>query len=383
MAIPVNKTLDEIRREMFAHIDAVQDDYARKGWLPVWLNLNRGIARGLIELWCWCLYQLYLFLGIVLRQAFPEYATGAWLKLHCKQVGVTPKTKKKAVGTVVFVRETTAGNLTIKAERIVRTKPDARGAVYRYVTTETVVILDGASEIETRVEAEEYGSSSNVTVGQICEISTVIAGIDGVTNRMDWLNSEGTDDESDESLRERYFLAWSEGSGNNKYAYEGWARSVDGVVAVKVLDQHPHGQGTVGVIVRGTAGLPTQELLLAVRDVVEAERPLNDSVTVSGPEAVPVSAQGELVIRHGDPAAIIEEAEARLRALFLDPSPIPDIDPMKIGDDFNLARGVAELMAIKGVVNFNWYSPQADVPVSDNALAVLSGLSLTCNWEES
>lgn len=243
--------------------------------------------------------------------------------------------------------------------------------------------MNGTSEIDVRVMAEEYGAASNVTVGQICEISTVISGVGGVTNRMDWLISEGTDDEADESLRERYFLAWAEGSGNNRYAYEGWARSVDGVVAVKILDQHPYGQGTVGVIVRGTAGLPTQGLLQAVQDVVEAERPLNDRVTVSGPDAVPVTIEGELVIRHGDPVAIRAEAEARLRALFLDPSPIAGINPMKIGDDFNLVRGIAELMTINGVVNFNWQSPLADVPVGDNALAVLSGLSLTCVWEAS
>jgi hypothetical protein len=54
----VSKTLDQIRAELFGHIEAVQNEYAAKGWLPVRLNLNKGVVRGILELVCWGLWQL-------------------------------------------------------------------------------------------------------------------------------------------------------------------------------------------------------------------------------------------------------------------------------------------------------------------------------------
>jgi len=145
MSIPINKTLDEIRTEMFARIETIQDEYAAKGWLPVRLNLNKGVFRGLIELWCWGLHQLYLFLAYILTMAFPLLSEEAWLELHAGQVELTKKAATKASGTVVFTRVGTTGNVPIPAGRIVRTQPDALGKVYRFVTTAASVLLDGTT----------------------------------------------------------------------------------------------------------------------------------------------------------------------------------------------------------------------------------------------
>lgn len=58
----LSKSIGDIRSGLFARIEAVQDEYAAKGWLPARLNLNKGIARGFIELFAWGLWQLYNFL---------------------------------------------------------------------------------------------------------------------------------------------------------------------------------------------------------------------------------------------------------------------------------------------------------------------------------
>ena len=67
----VSKSLDQIRAELFARIEEVQDEYAAKGWLPRRLNLNKGVVRGLLELFAWGIWQLYRLLETVLLQAFP------------------------------------------------------------------------------------------------------------------------------------------------------------------------------------------------------------------------------------------------------------------------------------------------------------------------
>jgi len=376
MSIPVNKTLEEIRTDLFDRISSVQQD----GWLPEFLNLNRGPIRGMVELWAWGLYQLYQLLALVLSQSFPSTAIGDWLDLHCGQVNVTRKAATKAKGTVYFTRTGTSGNVPISAGRIVKTKPDGQGAIYRFVTLEDVVFQDGATEVAASVEAEEYGQGANVATGMICEISTTISGVDAVENRSDWLDSEGADKETDEDLRERYVLAWMEVNGCTKYAYESWALSVTGVIAARISDQHPRGQGTVDVILKGTAGIPTQELIDTVNAVIEEQRPINDDVLVKSPIAVDVTITAELELTHGTAADILSEAENRLNALFLDPSPISDISPLQIGRDVTMDLLISVMMAIDGVKKINWTSPVADVQVDDNELAILESITLTSVW---
>ena len=56
MSIRLSKDISTIRAGLFERIEAVQDEYAAKGWLPARLNLNKGIARGIIELFAWGLW---------------------------------------------------------------------------------------------------------------------------------------------------------------------------------------------------------------------------------------------------------------------------------------------------------------------------------------
>lgn len=379
----VSKSLDTIRQEMFDQLSAKQEEYAAAGWLPIRLNLNKGIVRGLIELWCWGLWQLYQFLSLVLGQAFPDTATGSWLDLHCKQVGVTRKPATKAAGTVYFTRAGIAGNVPIPAGQVARTLPDGSGHIYRYVTTAAAILPDGASEIAVAVEAEEYGAAANATAGQICEIVTVIPGIDAVENRAGWLSSEGASKEEDNGLRVRYELAWKQLSGCTKYAYEAWAREVTGVADAKILDQHPRGQGTVDVIVLGTAGIPTQALLDAVTANImgtgnkDEKYPINDDVAITAPAAINVSIVAELELIAGDAPTILAAAEARVRALFAPLPVVTTIDPLGVGGDLTRDRLISALVIsnVKSVsTNF------VTVPVPQDGLAVLINLQLTSVW---
>jgi uncharacterized phage protein gp47/JayE len=378
MSIPINKTLEDVRRDLYDRIAEVRRD----GFLPAELNLNRGPFRGLIELWAWGLYQLYRLLVVVLSQVFPQTSTGSWLDMHAAQVGVTRLAATKAAGVVYFVRSDTAGNVKIPAGRIVKTRPDGLGNVYRFVTTSAVVLADGETEVAAPVTAEEYGRDSNVAAGMIALLSTAVPGVSTVENRSDWLASEGADEETDEQLLERYTLAWMDANGATTYAYQAWARSVPGVVDVKILDQHPRGQGTVDVIVRGAAGVPTASLLTAVEEVVEEKRPINDDVRVAGPTAVSVAIEGELVLRSGTPGVITAEAQSRLSAMFQDPPSVAGIRPIGIGEDLTLDRLTGLVMAVTGVHRVDWSLPSADVIIPGDGLAVLSGMTLTWSWSE-
>ncbi|MFV0423747.1 baseplate J/gp47 family protein [Oleidesulfovibrio sp.] len=374
----ISRTIDEIRESLFARIEAVQDELAAAGFLPRRLNLNKGIARGLIELTAWGIWQVYNLLEILVKQAVPATATGIWLNLHLAAVGLFRKMWTKATGRVRFFRDgNIAGNIVIPSGRIVRTLPDGAGEIYRFVTTEAAVLLADEDFVDVPVTAEEYGTGSNAGPGQICELVTPVIGVRGVTNVSGWLVSEGADKETDDQARERYQLRWMGLNGCTKYAYKAWALSVTGCVSVEILDQHPRGQGTVGVVVRGSAGLPTEALLKRVEEAIAEQAPINDDWFVISPDAVPVAVSGRLHFVNGDPELLKHEALQRVYSLFAETSKHSDITPVKIGQDVPLDLLTKVAMGVSGVKSVNWNSPSEDLVVPKSGLAILAEASFT------
>lgn len=374
----LSKSISDIRSGLFGRIDSVQDEYASKGWLPARLNLNKGVARGIIELFSWGLWQCYNLLQRLMQQAAPYHASGEWLDLHADGVDLSRRTATKAVGLVRFVRGNGTGNIVIPAGRIVRTLPDGVGEVYRYSNPAAAVLPAGAEHVDVAMEAEGYGAASNASAGQICELVTPVSGIAGVSNAADWLISEGADEETDAQLAERYRLQWQGNNGCTKYAYMAWALGVPGVTSVSVLDRHPRGQGTVDVVVRGADVLPTESLLEKVRAAIAPHAPINDDWQVKGPQAVPVTIAGELEYVSGDPDGLRATAENRLRTLFAETSPLADVDALQIGQDVTLDLLTHLVMAIPGVKRVRWTSPTADVAIAADAVARLEALAITC-----
>lgn len=376
----LGKSLDDIRAELFARIESVQEEYAAKGWLPARLNLNKGIARGLIELFAWGLWQLYQFLDSIFKQAVPLEASGQWLNVHAAQVNESRKAALKARGMVAFHRAMGTAldrNVRIPAGRIVRTLPDGQGEVYRYVSTSDAVLPMGAAFVLVPVESEEYGAKANAAPGQICEIVTPIEGVGSVSNTAGWLTQEGADAESDPQLQNRYVLAWQAQAGITSAAYKAAALSVAGVLGVHVADQHPRGEGTVDVVVQGAAGLPTEQLLAAVRLALAERIVINHDVLVKAPDPVSVDVSMVLEILSGDTAASAAQAEMWVKALFQGDPLVP---AFAIGHDVVRDRLALGIIGIQGVKRIVWTSPLADVSIAAGQLAVLGTLSVTTQW---
>lgn len=374
----ISRTIDAIRSDIYLRLEAVQDTYAAKGWLPRRLNLNKGVVRGLIELFAWGQFQLYTLLQAVLKQAVPYYATGKWADIHAQSVELSRREATKAVGLVRFVRNPEhTGNVPIRAGRIVRTLPDSTGEVYRYVTTGDAVLPSDAEYAEVPVESESYGAAANASAGMICELVTPVPGVSGVSNAKVWLASEGADAETDEQLMERYRLRWAANNGCTKYAYMDWALSVPGVMSVAILDQHPRGQGTVDIVVRGSAVIPTDALLARVREAIAPHTPINDDWLVKGPTPVPVTLSGTLEYVTGDPELLVATAANRLRALFADKSACTDITPLQIGQDVTLSLLTHVVMGVDGIKAVRWTTPASDIVVDKSGMAVLESLTLS------
>ena len=375
----ISRSIEDIRAGVYGWIDGVQDRLAALGFLPRRLNLNKGIARGIIEMVCWGLWQLYTLLEKLLTQAVPRHATGEWLDVHADGVGLTRRPALKAAGLVLFLRDPNyqGGNVRVPAGRIVRTQPDGAGNVYRYVTTAGAVLPADADRVAVPVESEDYGAAANASAGQICELVTPVAGISGVTNPAGWLESEGANEESDAQLQERIALQWQANNGCTKHAYKAWALSVPGVTSVSILDRHPRGQGTVDVVVRGADVLPTAALLDKVRAAIAPHTPINDDWLVKSPVPVATLIDGEIEYVSGDPEAIKVQAENRLRALFAETSPLEGVAALQIGQDLTWDLLTHTVMAIDGVKRVTWKAPAADLlVVPDDGVARLESLNL-------
>ena len=361
-------------------METAQDSLAAHGYLPVRLNLNKGVVRGLLEIFCWGYWQIYSLLQRLLQQVSPDGATGEWLDMHAGSVDLSRRAATKARGKVRFARAVETGqdtNITIPAGRIVRTLPDGTGRIFRYSTVATAVLPAGADHVDVEVEAEDYGAAANASVGQICELVTPVTGVAGVSNPADWLVSEGADEETDASLQRRYALQWQANNGCTKFAYMAWALSVPGVASVSILDRHPRGQGTVDIVVRGADVLPTEALLQKVREAVAPNVPINDDWLVKGPVPVAATIDGVLEYTDGDPDAITTQAENRLRALFAETSPLADVTALQIGQDLTLDLLTHTVMAVAGVKRVTWTSPTQDVlVVPADGVARLESLAL-------
>ncbi|WP_298563425.1 baseplate J/gp47 family protein [uncultured Phascolarctobacterium sp.] len=342
-----------------------------------------GVFRTLVEVCCWGLAQLYSLLLTVIPMGFLEYATGKWLDLKAVDVDAKRRIAVKTQGRVLFSRSGEIDDLNmvvvISAGSIVKTNILDDGKELRYFVTQEMILASGETSIAVPVEAEFAGSAYNVGDGYIRVLVTHIPGIDAVTNSVDWLTLEGADEESDQSLRERYKLRWHElSTGSTAKAYESWAYTIPGVIDVSVDDSHPRGDGTVDVIIASTKGAPTEALKQSVKDYIDTKRPECSDVQVLSPVLKTVDLDITLFLfpDRGESEVVKTAAETVIQKFFFYHDDDDAIEAQKIGDDYLNARLIRYLMAIQHVFNVRINSPAADVVVARSELATVGTINI-------
>ena len=162
------------------------------------------------------------------------------------------------------------------------------------------------------MEAEAEGSRYNVPEGQITRTLTYIGDVK-ITNAADWIVREGSDTEDDESARARTLRSWSElAQLATEDAFVNAAESVTGVLFAQADCDHPRGQGTVDIIVTGTAGEATEGLLKSVQEAVDKIAGPYDNILVKS--SVTVDQDIELTITTGS-ADSDEDIENRVKTI--------------------------------------------------------------------
>lgn len=250
----------------------------------------------------------------ILNNMFVSHASGTWLDLKLADYGKKRKKAQKARGYVTVKRSGEGDAIKIPKGHVFKTETDINGEELRFFVTENTVLQKGASSVDVIVEAEKEGSRYNVPPGQISKTLVYLGELDSISNGEDWIIREGSDTEDDESFRGRGLRSWAELSQRAiEDSFINAAESVAGVLFAQADCAHPRGQGTVDVIVTGTAGGATEGLLKEVRAAVDKIAGPYDNILVKSSQNIEQDIAVTVTI--GDAALTDEEVERRVEAI--------------------------------------------------------------------
>ena len=249
----------------------------------------------------------------VLNNMFVTHAEGVWLDLKVADYSKKRKKAQKTQGLVTVSRVGADGEaIKIAKGHVFKSIMDINGEELRYFTTDAAVLQKGAHSVDVLVEAEAEGSRYNVPEGQITRTLTYIGEVT-ISNGADWIVREGSDTEDDESTRERALRSWSElAQLATEDAFINAAESVAGVLFAQADCDHPRGQGTVDVIVTGTAGEATEGLLAEVTEAVDKIAGPYDNILVKS--SVTVAQDIEVTVTTSA-ADTDEDIETRIKTI--------------------------------------------------------------------
>ena len=250
----------------------------------------------------------------VLNNMFLTHASGPWVDLKAGDYSKKRKKAQKTRGFVTLSRANDQGEaVKIEKGHVFKTIKDVNGEELRFFTLEASVLQKGARTVDVLVEAEKEGARYNVPQGQITRSLTFLNGVDGISNGADWITREGSDTEDSASLVNRCLRSWAERATRAiEDTFINAAEGVPGVLFAQADCNHPRGQGTVDVIVTGTAGEATEGLLDGVRAAVDNVAGPYDNILVKS--SVTIDQDFDVTVTTADGLAA-DEVENKVKAI--------------------------------------------------------------------
>ena len=252
----MSNTYENIKKRMLDNIDIGIDK--REGSFTQ--NMISPVSEELAK--------IYLEQRDLLDMAFVRNGFFNYLDDKCWEYGIDRKIGTSAVGEVTFEG---ADGTSISNGTVIY-----HNDLY-YVVLNDADISNGKADLI--VEAYEMGKKYNVIRNTEFALKENIQGVTRVYAKEDFKG--GTDTETDEELRDRYFdtIKKSYTSGNVAH-YEAWTTEVSGVGLCKVYPLK-NGNGTVEVVITDSNMLgASSELIESVKANIEEKRPIGANVSV-------------------------------------------------------------------------------------------------------
>lgn len=224
-------------------------------------------------------------IGLVLESAQIDNASGDALDLLTALIGIVRDPATQATGEVAFSRDSAANtDYTIPSGTFVQT--DAREPIV-FETTETVTLSNSSTSVTAGIEAIDAGVDGNVGSNTITVMPDPPVGVQSVTNSAATIG--GSEEESDDELRERAKEELAEGSRASAPALVNAVKSLDGVTSVTIFINNGNLSQIPGTTNDGfelvVAGGNDGEIAQAIRDTMAAGDTSHSGYSGSGASA--------------------------------------------------------------------------------------------------
>jgi uncharacterized phage protein gp47/JayE len=339
-------------------VDRIQQDLQSRLGLasPI---LRRALVYVLARVLAGAVHMLHGHLEFLARQAFPDLSDGDFLIRQAALFGLSRKAAEYAFGNVTIAGTNgyviPAGTVLLRAD----------GAAY--VMDADATISGGTAT--AAVTARDAGEDGNAAAGDPVSFESPIAGVNAAAVVAAGGLTNGSDQETVDSLRCRLLERLAEPPhGGNAADYVAWAKAVAGVTRAWC---YPTESGAGTVVVRfvrddDASIIPDSTEVAAVQTYIDERRPVTATVTVAAPTAVALNFTIHIT---PDSTATRAAVEAELRDLLRrDARPGGTI----LLSQIRVAIGVAE-----GVTDFTMASPVADVTRTTGQLTTFGTVTWT------
>lgn len=232
------------------------------------------------------LAEAYFKLANYVDLFFADTAVGEFLSRRTAELGIVRRPATKAIRKIITDAPVDVG-----------TRWGLEGTTY--------IIIEKVTDFEYKAECEQYGTIGNVYSGPLDNIDN----ISGVTAELTDIFIPGEDEETDESLRKRYFESLaSQAYGGNIADYKQKVTALPGVGGVKV-EPVWNGGGTVKLtIIDSDYNKPSPTLIDEVQTAVDPVQnqgqgygiaPISHVVTVVGVDEVTIDIETEITLQSG------------------------------------------------------------------------------------
>lgn len=236
------------------------------------------------------------------------------------------------------------------------------GATLKHVITGELFTAKASAKIGTDgaasvlVEAQTVGTALNDLTGALILTSPPL-GMDANATFVG-KTTGGEDQEKIESLRARYLdIIQSPPAGGASYDYRRWALEVEGVADALVIPRR-RGGGTVDIVITGTAGTPSAEVITACKAHIEGLCSVIADIWVYAPTIRTVNAIAKIELAPSFKMVDVQAAAQKAYNILL--------GALKPGETLKRSQIEAMINNLAGVSDRSVTAPTGNINASDD-----------------
>lgn len=281
------------------------------------------------------IYSVCAYNDFILKQGFPQTATGEYLERHAALRGLTRKKASCAKGTLTFsLSNAVSYKIRIPAGTVCSV--DSRPFL-QFATDESAEINANTKSVTVKATALRAGDDHNVPAGTVTVIVNPTANLKTVTN--DAAFSGGGDDESDESLRERLLSSYSD--PNSSLSISSARERLMTIDTVKDAYIYADTDSTLRVCLKTDGGTISSSVKNKVNELLGFASLCNVNIVINSAQELLICAVVDAKMKSGyDKTAVENAVKERLTAF---------CSGEKIGQNYSESAAAAACAGAQGV----------------------------------